>query len=189
MYTDKFRSIEFYKIFKDELTSCLWCFRYTALQVIDLIQTEDEEELASSVDIHAKSIDIALGIPDEGDTTDEDSDKEEQPDVCPSRLGRKTLKERVAVSGMKLKPQTSEDEPKRKKKKIENFEWKKSDFQPTFLLPTPSLSLTEEAENDLALCQKPIDFFFLLFDEDIQNHIVSESNIYAEKKGVSLNLT
>ena len=90
---------------------------------------------------------------------------------------------------MKLKPQTSEDEPKRKKKKIENFEWKKSDFQPTFLLPTPSLSLTEEAENDLALCQKPIDFFFLLFDEDIQNHIVSESNIYAEKKGVSLNLT
>ena len=136
-------------------------------------------------------MDIALGMPDEEEMTDEDSDKEDQPDANPSHLGRRTLNEPVEISGLSLRPENSEidDQPTRKRTKKENLKWERSAFEPTFVSPIPSLSLSKEAEDDLALCSEPVDFFFLLFDEEIQQHIVSESNIYAVKKGISLNLT
>lgn len=171
------------------MNASIFCFRYTALQVIDLIQTADEEELDEAVDPDAKYVDVALGMPDENEQTDEDSDKEDQPENDPSCLGRGVLQSTAFVSGLNLEPRLPEDVPKKKKKNV-NLEWKKSDtMKPTFVSPSPSLSLSEEAEKEIALCSNPIDFFFLLFDEDLQNYTVSESNLYAQSKGVSLNLT
>ena len=51
------------------------------------------------------------------------------------------------------------------------------------------MQLCTEAEESLSLATDPIDFFNLLFDGDLLEMIVVESNLYAQKKGISLQLT
>lgn len=165
---------------------------------MDAITALDDDEEDVVIDENAKSIDIIVGFPDEVDDTDEDSDHEERPDAEPAHFGRRILQAPCQVTGFSIADATDSQLPtsvdvptpakRSKTTKKEQLNWKKGPSPPSLLLPEPRTQLHDDEQLKLDNSFEPIDYFLLFFDDDILNLIVDESNLYAQKKGVSLNL-
>ena len=178
--------------------TCLFSFhrgRYTLAEVIDKLQ-EDES-----------GGDVVLGFPEENSSieTDEDSDDNDIPTGDPYHFSRNLLTADAFVDGEadEEEQESPEDSTHGKAKDNEgpqckrskwskpgnDGKWRKEELKPSFLKPEPYLRISEDDEQELSNLSEPIDFFMLLLGTEMLDLLCEESNLYANCKGVALNLT
>ncbi len=157
-------------------------FRYTVEQVLDLLEDDIDGEIENEA-----AFDVAIGMPDENDETDCDSDNEDSPTCDPTHLGKGILTAPCELQRVgKKKDETDHKQFADAKSKLK---WQKGPTKHPILLPEPNVSLSDEAQSKIDAVEYPIDFFLLLWDADLISTIVRESNLYAQNKGVQLDLS